>query len=498
MRRRKKKFLKRNKTAITFLAVFSLAVFLLAFGLDYYRNSNSSKSEIGNKAKEYEFVQYYVPVVHYTDSIETISIADLKNKFASGGTEELFIGSADSDNIKKLLKLSDFSPKVQVLSDLDIVNKVAEKGNRLAIVPFSQVTFRVKSLKVEGKFLWDKAITNYPLKTKIKTRSEREAKNTFNPAKVTLLTNIGDVILGRHVAYKMRAYNDYNHPWLKMADLVKKGDIAFADLETPLSDRIAPPDEGMAFIAPQKAVSGLKLVGVDIVALANNHSTNFGTNVFSETLDLLKKEKINYVGGGINSAEAYKPLIVEKNGLKFAFLDFNSIVGAIEATENTPGVAKFAIKPWSEVDNQSDIQMIKTNIVAAKKQADIIIVEFHWGVEYKADPIQSQIDVAHAAIDSGADIIIGTHPHVVQALESYKNRPVFYSLGNFIFDQEWSIETKQGIVAETYFYNKKLVSVPIYPYQIEDYNQPHLATPEQEKQIFGRIFTASLSADFKY
>jgi len=481
-----------SKIAFILGAVF-LLIFLalvLATNLGFERKPKSN-------AIVYEYEQYYVLASHFTDAVDSIPFSELKDALAKGSTHDIFVSLDEKDNIKEIFGIENYQPKVQFAKDHDIVNTIIDNNNSLAIIPFRAADSRIKTLGVDDKKLWDKAVVSYPLHIKLKTSDKYKAEGAFDKNKLTLLTNIGDVILGRHVAYKMKAYKDYTRPWLKLSGLLSKADITFVDLETPLSDRISPPDEGMSFIAPQKSIDGLKLAGVDVVALANNHSTNYGTNVFGDTLDILNKSEIKYVGGGINSAEAYKPLVVERNGLKWAFVNYNSIIGAINATETSPGVAKFGIKPWAEIDSPEDLAMIKKTISDAKKQADIVVAEFHWGVEYKPNPIKSQIDVAHEAIKSGANLVLGTHPHVVQGMENYQNTPILYSLGNFIFDQEWSLETKQGVVAETYFYNKKLVNVSLIPYQIEDYNQPRLTNPNESKIILDRIFGASLSKDYK-
>jgi len=445
----------------------------------------------------YEYEQYYLVASHFTDEIDSIATSELKNILALSSDQDVFVSFEERDNIKKMLGIDNYQPRVKFAQNQKIIEKLIESNNTLAILPFTAVDSRVKTLRIDDKMLWEKSVIDYPLHLKLQTGDRYRAENEFNKDKITLLTNVGDVILGRYVAHKMKAYNDYTHPWLKMAGLLSKADITFTDLEVPLSDQYLPSDEGMSFIAPSKSIDGLKLAGVDVVALANNHSTNYGTSVFMDTLDLLKKSEIGYVGGGLNYSEAYKPLIIEKNGLKWAFVDYNSITGAINASESSPGVAKFEIKPWVEVDSKEDLAVIKRIISDIKNKVDIVVAEFHWGVEYKSSPIQSQVDIAHEAIESGADLIIGTHPHVVQGMENYKNTPIIYSLGNFIFDQEWSEETKQGVVAETYFYKKKLVNVGLVPYQIEDYNQPRPTSPNESKKILNRIFDESLSPEYK-
>jgi poly-gamma-glutamate capsule biosynthesis protein CapA/YwtB (metallophosphatase superfamily) len=478
---------KNNKRKWLKLALFALLLIFMFFLPSFFMKNSPVNNSSG--LREAEIETYFVPVSHYTDEKDNVSIEEIKEAFKNP-RGNVYIYESEKKDIENLLGLKEFDA-VKTVPENRIIEEVAKSPNSFAIVPYQLVNPSVKTLSVNQQYLWDKPAT-YGLKIKSKT-GKKDLQ--FDQSKVTLVTNVGDVILGRHVAKKMRDYNDYNHPWLKMAGLLKKGDLTFADLECPLSDSVTPPDEGMSFIVPTKAISGFKLAGIDIVGLANNHSANFGG--LPDTLDVLKQAGIKYVGGGKNAAEAYSPVILEKNGLRFAFVDFNSIIGAINATENNPGVAKFDIKPWADIDNENDIAKIKSIIKEAKDYSDIVIAQFHWGVEYEPDPIQSQIHVAHEAIKSGADIIIGTHPHTVQGMEFYQQKPILYSLGNFIFDQEWSIETKQGTLAQAYFYRNKPVAVKLIPYQIEDYNQPNFATDAQKKQILDRIFKASVSKEYQ-
>jgi poly-gamma-glutamate synthesis protein (capsule biosynthesis protein) len=188
---------------------------------------------------------------------------------------------------------------------------------------------------------------------------------------------------------KIHQYGDFKHPFLKVADTLDNADITFANLENPFSDRIKPPYEGMSFLCPTQGIEGLLYAGIDIVGLANNHSTDFGNEVFSDTLDVLSKNNIKYCGGGENQEEASEPAILEIKGKKIAFLNYNSIIGGIEAGENNPGINWIRIKPWAEEDNQQDIDRMKKQVSTAKEQVDLVIVCFHWGVEYTLDPIDS-------------------------------------------------------------------------------------------------------------
>lgn len=167
----------------------------------------------------------------------------------------------------------------------------------------------------------------------------------------------------------------------------------------------------------------------------------------------------------VNSNILYK----EAEGIRFAFLAYNDI-GAFEA-----GVS------WAE-----DAKII-ADIKEAKNNADIVIVSYHWGVEYTDVLSQRQIDLAHRTIDAGADLILGNHPHWIQPVELSNGKFIAYAHGNFIFDQEWSAETKRGVVGKYMFYDKKLVDVEYLPVRIIDYGQSYFLPQEEAKSLLDRM-----------
>lgn len=302
---------------------------------------------------------------------------------------------------------------------------------------------------------------------------------------------LGDIIPGRTVAKKMAELGTM-YPFAKTADYVKTADLTIADLECPLSDRFEPPYEGMGFLAPSKTVEGLKLLGLDAVAMANNHSKNFGDEVFLDTLELLTKNNIGYFGAGKNDVEAHTPKILDCKGQKIAFLDYDSIIpDSYKAGADSPGVAWMNLKPWADTDSEQDIARMEKEVGEAKKKADFVICYFHWGVEYDLEPIKTQQEVAHRAIDAGADLIVGTHPHVVQTVEQYKGKFIDYSLGNYIFDQMWSEETREGVIMKVKFLGKNIKEIELVPYRIFDYAQPQILDKAGGQNIIDRIFKAS-------
>ncbi len=130
---------------------------------------------------------------------------------------------------------------------------------------------------------------------------------------------------------------------------------------------------------------------------------------------------------------------------------------------------------------------IASDIKSADTTSDIVIVQFHWGNEYTMEITERQRMLAHLAIDSGADLIIGNHPHWVQPVEIYKGKFIAYAHGNFVFDQEWSPETKQGVVGKYTFFDGELVDAEFLPIQIENYGQPHFLTGQPAKEILKRM-----------
>jgi len=311
------------------------------------------------------------------------------------------------------------------------------------------------------------------------------------------LTALGDIIPGRHVA-KAMAKHGVAFPFKLATPLVKGSDVTVGDLECPLTDRVEPPYSGMFFSSPTKTVEGLKLLGISVVTLANNHSTNFGRPAFTDTLETLKANDIKYAGGGYNYDEAHRPAVVEARGLKFAFLSYNSIEGSLDATADEPGVTWIRMPPYNP-DNPDDVKKVVDDIGQARRQADIVIACFHWSKEYEYHPNPSMVVLAHAACDAGADLVIGQHPHSVQSIEYYKGKFIAYSLGNFIFDQrhvqingvDIGEQTRKGLVLKCDFRRGFLASLELLPCRINDNCQTAPLEGKSAQNLLDKVFSIS-------
>ncbi len=301
---------------------------------------------------------------------------------------------------------------------------------------------------------------------------------------------LGDVIIGRDVYLKVQQ-RGVNYPFEKMADQTRSADLTIADQEGAISDsHTIICSTCMQFASPDRVADGLTFAGIDAMSVANNHSFNAGGDAFVDTLNALDKRGIKYFGGGHNFTEAHTPRIMTVKGVKVALLGYNTIVGGSDATETAAGMAQVGIAPWFPW-NESQAQQMEADIRAASKMADVVIPVFHWGTEYTHLANDDQRQLAHRAIDAGATMVIGSHPHWVQGVEWYHNKLIAYSLANFVFDQEWSRQTKQGMYLKAQFSKNQLLSAELVPYRIDDYAQPHPTDSAESAEILNNVFSNS-------
>ena len=220
-------------------------------------------------------------------------------------------------------------------------------------------------------------------------------------------------------------------------------------------------------------MEGLKFAGFDILSVANNHILDYGQEALKDTILILKENNISLIGAGENYLEANNPLIKEfrdSTGLpqvKIAFLGYALMnPKGYEASKDYSGTSSFELE---RVENE-----VKT--LKALGIADIVVISFHWGEEYQTRSNKKQQEIGRALAEAGADLIVGHHPHVVQELERYKNSWIAYSLGNFIFDQNFSEETMSGLILMVEIQDKKIKTVEPIEIKIDSSFQPYLQT----------------------
>jgi poly-gamma-glutamate synthesis protein (capsule biosynthesis protein) len=250
--------------------------------------------------------------------------------------------------------------------------------------------------------------------------------------------------------------------------LLQSADVAFGNLETPVSERGTPVDKWINMRMPPALLADVVDMGFGIVTLANNHMWDFGEVAFFDTTRHLQEHALSYVGAGMDLDAAWRAEILPVGGLKVAFLGATSTLGpGSAAAEERPGVAPIQVSESYHLDPpasleqpgsapyvftwawREDVERAVAAIIAARAEADFVVVALHWGVppfwrpRFQDSLADYQIEVGQALIDAGVDVIVGHHPHSLQEVEVYQGKPIFYSLGNFVFHHN------KGPVSET-------------------------------------------------
>jgi poly-gamma-glutamate synthesis protein (capsule biosynthesis protein) len=293
--------------------------------------------------------------------------------------------------------------------------------------------------------------------------------------------------------------------------IFKQADILFGNLASPISDKGERQvcNSGRK-ISPEKLYV-LTDAGFNVLSFANDHHLDHGDAAFFDTIERLTGANIAVVGAGRNIEEARKPVILECKGVKVAFLAYSSVQPTgYEARRDTPGCAPLRASTFYEqvdrnpgsppkiitMTNKEDLTAMIDDITKVRSSADVVIISMHWGVHYVPALIATyQREIAHAAIDAGADLILGHHAHILKGIETYKGKVIFYSLGNFVMpakaghinptrilydvrvDEDYRyypypVDCRKTMIAKCSIANKKLSKVSYLPAFINARTQP--------------------------
>ena len=296
----------------------------------------------------------------------------------------------------------------------------------------------------------------------------------------------GDINLGRCVAKAAIMAGDFTYPFRYVADKLRSADLTVGSLDGTISDKSHPmpcPDS-TNLIGPARMVEGLQFAGFDLISAATNHIKDCGElgydcddRALLDTVENLAGAGIQPVGAGETLAESRLPAVVERKGVRFAFLAINQIDKRVWASAGNGGTAP--LSPQS-------IDQIKADIASAKKIADVVIVLPQWGIEYASLPDETQRTWAQEFLNAGAALVIGNGPHIVQPVEVFPNGVAYYALGNFVFDQGQSFR-REGVVVEAIFNGAKLENWHLLPVQINYFTyQPRWAEGSDVERILGR------------
>ncbi len=304
---------------------------------------------------------------------------------------------------------------------------------------------------------------------------------------------------------------------------LRAADIAFGNLETVVADRQHLDGSGHGPRTDEWMIAAYVNAGFKVMNLANNPSMYRGVKGLLCTMDVLDKAGIAYGGGGKNLQEARRPTVVERKGVKVAFVCRTSVctidaaataqraglavvrvATAYEAPPSVPKEVPGAPPIIHTIPNAADVAALREDIAAARESADVVVVSWHWGISPysggKGELVGYQTEMAHLAVDAGADLIVGHHPHLVQPIEVYKGKAIFYSLANFVHDGPSFWTKKQDtILARCRIRNRKVNEVCFVPGRINEQNQPVPLKPAEAPELLRHIreVSAAFGTDFQ-
>lgn len=294
--------------------------------------------------------------------------------------------------------------------------------------------------------------------------------STLSAQRIRTVVATGDIMLARSVNKQVAERNNYLWPYIRILSILKNADATLINLESPLIPDCPLTDSGMIFCGDPRNINGLEYAGIDVANIANNHIGNYGPDGIRVTTDMLNNADIGISG-------THRPFIKDIRGLKIGFIGFNDI-------GETP-----------EIILPAQMKQIAESVKAASAISDLVVVSFHWGEEYTRQPNARQVQLAFHAINSGADIIIGNHPHWVQPVLRYGKGFIVFAHGNTIFDQMWSEETTVGVIGKYVLYDDILIDVEFIPIKIASFRQPYILDQTQSDMVLTMMRNESVKLE---
>ena len=344
-----------------------------------------------------------------------------------------------------------------------ILKLVSRNTNLVGLVLLEETDLRVRILPVDGwhptKFARESL--RYPLHVAGEIRkTEHIGKGLarriqglarFEKESIRMVAG-GDVIPARGVEIPM-AKNGWGVVFTNLQKVFSKADIAFCNWESPISSRGVQNPKAYVFRTPPEALPEIDKLGLDVVSLANNHSLDYGLQALKDTMMFFRWINVAIAGYGTNREMSRSPARVARGGRVFGFSAYSYWHDSdCHFDTGRPG---YAIP-------QADI--ISNEVAAMKQQVDALVVSLHSGTEYQPVPDPDVVRFARRAIAGGAMAVIGHHPHWFQGYEIYNGKPIFYSLGNLVFDQDWNDDVRSGYLVELGIRNGMVATILVEPF----------------------------------
>lgn len=410
------------------------------------------------KMRQVEVVHFLIPVASFSRMDRNISLESLKSA-------EICIEMSD--------KYSELALPGQKLSKVNMEGVIDYlKAGGVCLLAPELVSSDMQSLVIEGHDFWDakQDIKTYPLKYSESFELSESQVDPVNPdavftdnaERMTIFVS-GEIIPARAVdRLALNKNNNYTYLYDYFATDIAEADLAIALLENPINGNPAPCTGCMVFVGDEQNAKGLKTVGYDVLALAGNHAGDGGQSGFRRTIEALDAEGILHAGTGSSDAAKIQPALTTVKGKTIGMISADTVSSYYwNKGSNSYGANWFSNSMNGDIDKNrvAEISRLKKEL-----GIDYLIIYMSWGVEYTNKATGFQTELAHLMIDNGADLIVASHPHWVQNIEYYKGKPIFYALGNFIFDQNHADPTRQGVNLNLSYAGGELKSVEIMPH----------------------------------
>lgn len=383
-----------------------------------------------------------------------------------------------------------FTTNWELLGAADADAILVEGHSLIQMIPWSAMTPDHKALRVDGQHPTD---PDYPYRLSwslvVAPGHETAAAElaptvtaALAPMPTIRLAAVGDINMDRAPAYILTELGDLPYPFALVQPVFDAADYTIGNLETALGDVGEPAAKRYPFRSPPVAAEALAVGGVDLVSLANNHAQDYGPEALLQGIDLLHAAGVATVGGGANDAAAHAPHVADIGGLRVAFLGYVHV--PIEAVTN------FDTQSWAATADApglawGDPARIRADVAAIRPEVDLVVVILHSGYEYIEEPSEEQVAAARAAVDAGADLVVGHHAHILQGIHRYNDGVIAYGLGNFVFDIDGPPETT---ILNVWLDRDGVRQLELIPAIIQEHGRPRLAEPWEAGPILSRVY----------
>ena len=300
------------------------------------------------------------------------------------------------------------------------------------------------------------------------------------PARIILLFT-GVIVPARCVQAAIDARGSPDYIYAEVRDLIQQADLAVGTLNASIEDASVHTGciETLKLVGSSNNADALAEAGFDVMSVATNHIKDGGNGGLTSTLDNLRRVGIAPVGAGASLEEALQPVVLTVKGVRFGIVSLGMVNPNAFAGEDMPGIAPLTA------------ENLEIAISAAREVSDVVIAMPHWGPEDSSDPDPNQLRFAPMVVEAGADLVMGNHTHVVQAIQEIDGITIFYGLGNFIFDQTWDLAHQQGVILQVTFEGTRMVGYELIPTHVDGDGTVHIAGAEEAAQVLERIQQAS-------